>query len=83
MVLTETTSNLHHSHFIPYIDKLLTYTEKDPTLKEALRPDLLLTFGGLVVSKKIKQFLRSYQPAYHYNVDLHKDYNSYFCLSKI
>ena len=81
VVLTETTSNLHHSHFIPYIDKLLTYTEKDPTLKEALRPDLLLTFGGLVVSKKIKQFLRSYQPAYHYNVDLHKDYNSYFCLT--
>ena len=81
VVLTETTSNLHHSHLIPYIDKLLTYTEKDPTLKEALRPDLLLTFGGLVVSKKIKQFLRSYQPAYHYNVDLHKDYNSYFCLT--
>ena len=81
VVLTETTSNLHHSHFIPYIDKLLTYTEKDPTLKEALLPDLLLTFGGLVVSKKIKQFLRSYQPAYHYNVDLHKDYNSYFCLT--
>ena len=81
VVLTETTSNLHHSHFIPYIDKLLTYTEKAPTLKEALRPDLLLTFGGLVVSKKIKQFLRSYQPAYHYNVDLYKDYNSYFCLT--
>ena len=81
VVLTETTSNLHHSHFIPYIDKLLTYTEKAPTLKEALRPDLLLTFGGLVVSKKIKQFLRYYQPTYHYNVDLHKDYNSYFCLT--
>ena len=81
VVLTETTSNLHHSHFIPYIDKLLTYTEKAPTLKEALRPNLLLTFGGLVVSKKIKQFLRSYQPVYHYNVDLHKDYNSYFCLT--
>ena len=81
VVLTETTSNLHHSHFIPYIDKLLTYTEKDPTLKEALRPDLLLTFGGLVVSKKIKQFLRSYKPTYHYNVDLHKGYDSYFCLT--
>ena len=66
LVLTETTSNLHDPHFIPCIDKLLTYTEKDPTLKEALRPDLLLTFGGLVVSKKIKQFLRTFQPSYHY-----------------
>ena len=81
VVLTETTSNLHHSHFIPYIDKLLTYTEKDPTLKEALRPDLLLTFGGLVVSKQITQFLRSYKPTYHSNVDLHKGYESYFCVT--
>ena len=81
LVLTETTSNLHHSHFISSIDKLLTYTEKDPSLKEALRPDLLLTFGGLVVSKKIKQFLRTFQPSYHYNVDLYKAYDSYFCLT--
>ena len=81
LVLTETTSNLHDPHFIPCIDKLLTYTEKDPTLKEALRPDFLLTFGGLVVSKKIKQFLRTFQPSYHYNVDLYKGYDSYFCLT--
>ena len=81
LVLTETTSNLHHLHFIPYIDKLLTYTEKASALKESLQPDLLLTFGGLVVSKKIKQFLRSYKPTYHYNVDLHKGYDSYFCLT--
>ena len=81
LVLTETTSNLHHPHFIPYIDKLLTYTEKASALKESLQPDLLLTFGGLVVSKKIKQFLRSYKPTYHYNVDLHKGYDSYFCLT--
>ena len=81
LVLTETTSNLHDPHFIPCIDKLLTYTEKDPALKEALRPDLLLTFGGLVVSKKIKQFLRTFQPSYHYNVDLYKGYDSYFCLT--
>ena len=81
LVLTETTSNLHHPHFIPYIDKLLTYTEKASALKESLQPDLLLTFGGLVVSKKIKQFLRSYKPAYHYNIDLHKGYDSYFCLT--
>lgn len=81
LVLTETTSNLHDPHFIPCIDKLLTYTEKAPALKEALRPDLLLTFGGLVVSKKIKQFLRTFQPSYHYNVDMYKGYDSYFCLT--
>ncbi|CEN39842.1 2-succinyl-5-enolpyruvyl-6-hydroxy-3-cyclohexene-1-carboxylate synthase (fragment) [Capnocytophaga canimorsus] len=49
LVLTETTSNLHHVNFIPYIDKLLTFCEQSEALKEQLRPDLLLTFGGLVV----------------------------------
>lgn len=81
LVLTETTSNLHNEKFIPYVDKLLTFTEKDTSLKEALRPELLLTFGGLVVSKKIKQFLRSYQPDFHYHIDLFKGYDSYFCLT--
>ncbi|GET44829.1 2-succinyl-5-enolpyruvyl-6-hydroxy-3-cyclohexene-1-carboxylic-acid synthase [Capnocytophaga felis] len=81
LVLTETTSNLHNENFIPYIDKLLTFTEKDETLKEKLRPELLLTFGGLVVSKKIKQFLRKFQPKFHYHIDLQKGYDSYFCLT--
>lgn len=81
LVLTETTSNLHHRNFIPHIDKLLTFTESGENLKEELRPELLLTFGGLVVSKKIKQFLRSYQPDYHYHIDLYKGYDSYFCLT--
>ncbi|MFK8282990.1 2-succinyl-5-enolpyruvyl-6-hydroxy-3-cyclohexene-1-carboxylic-acid synthase [Capnocytophaga cynodegmi] len=81
LILTETTSNLHNDNFIPYIDKLLTFTEKDKTLKEELRPELLLTFGGLVVSKKIKEFLRKFQPKHHYHIDLYKGYDSYFCLT--
>ena len=81
LVLTETTSNLHHQNFVPHIDKLLSATEKNPELKDELQPEILLTFGGLVVSKKIKQFLRSFQPKYHYHIDLQKGYDSYFCLT--
>ena len=81
LVLTETTSNLHHPQFIPYIDKLLTFCDASETLKTELQPDFLLTFGGLVVSKKIKEFLRKYQPNFHYHIDLYKGYNSYFCLT--
>lgn len=81
LVLTETTSNIKHSNFISHIDQLLHYIEKDENLKKELQPNLLLTFGGLIVSKKIKQFLRSFQPTYHYHVDLHKGYDSYFCLT--
>ena len=57
VVLTETTSNLHHSNFFPSIDQLIS--PLDATDYEALRPEILLTFGGMVVSKKIKTFFLS------------------------
>ena len=52
VVLTETTSNLHHSNFFPSIDPLIT--PLDAMDYEALQPEILLTFGGMVVSKKLK-----------------------------
>jgi 2-succinyl-5-enolpyruvyl-6-hydroxy-3-cyclohexene-1-carboxylate synthase len=50
-------------------------------LKE-LQPELLLTFGGMIVSKKIKAFLREYQPKHHWHLDEKKAYNTFFCLNK-
>ena len=63
IVLTETTSNLHHPKFFRSIDSLIApieCLENHEELFEKLKPELLLTFGGLVVSKKIKAFLRAY-----------------------
>lgn len=79
LVLTETTSNLHHDRFINCIDQLIT-TLSDEEFK-ALQPDVLLTFGGMVVSKRIKAFLRKYPPAHHWHVDAKKAYDTYFVLS--
>jgi 2-succinyl-5-enolpyruvyl-6-hydroxy-3-cyclohexene-1-carboxylate synthase len=42
----------------------------------------LLTFGGMVISKKIKAFLRKYKPDHHWHIDTKKAYDSFFCLSK-
>lgn len=67
LVLTETTSNLHHGNFINSIDKLIAPLS-EAELKE-LQPEILLTFGGMVVSKKIKQFLRKYPPKHHWHID--------------
>ena len=67
IVFTETTSNLHHPNFFPFIDQLIAPLNE--TEFEALQPDLLLTFGGLIISKKIKAFLRKYQPKHHWHVD--------------
>ncbi|WGK64152.1 2-succinyl-5-enolpyruvyl-6-hydroxy-3-cyclohexene-1-carboxylic-acid synthase [Croceiramulus getboli] len=80
IVFTETTSNLHHPNFFHRIDNLIG--SLDEAGFNALQPELLLTFGGMVVSKKIKNFLRQYQPKEHWHVDPIKAYDTYFCLNR-
>jgi 2-succinyl-5-enolpyruvyl-6-hydroxy-3-cyclohexene-1-carboxylate synthase len=80
IVLTETTSNLHHANFFPFIDQLIAPLNE--TEFEALQPDLLLTFGGLIISKKIKAFLRKYQPKHHWHVDPYRANDTFFRLNK-
>ena len=85
IVFTETTSNLEHEEFFTRIDTIVGPIEKDENMQElfeALRPDILLTFGGMIVSKKIKAFLRNYNPKHHWHVDSKKAYNTFFCLNK-
>ncbi|WP_417886593.1 2-succinyl-5-enolpyruvyl-6-hydroxy-3-cyclohexene-1-carboxylic-acid synthase [Zunongwangia sp.] len=85
IVFTETTSNLHHKEFFTRIDTIIGPIEKDENkeeLFEALQPDILLTFGGMIVSKKIKAFLRNYNPKQHWHIDPKKAYNTFFCLNK-
>ena len=80
IVLTETTSNLHHPNFFPSIDQLIAPLKKNEF--KQLQPDLLVTFGGLIVSKKLKAFLREYKPTQHWHIDTYKANDTYFCLNK-
>ena len=80
IVLTETTSNLHHPNFFASIDQLIS--PLDATDFEALQPDLLLTFGGMIVSKKIKTFLRTNPPKIHWHIDETIANDTFFCLTK-
>ena len=79
VVLTEKTSNLHHPTFIDQIDTLITpFTDED---FKAFQPEILLTFGGMVVSKRIKAFLRKYKPAHHWHVDELRAYDTFGALT--
>jgi len=80
IVFTETTSNLHHIDFFPSIDKIIMPLD-DSELKH-LQPEILLTIGGMIVSKKIKAFLRNHQPKQHWHISLHKANDTFFCLNK-
>ena len=80
LILTETTSNLHHDKAIDSIDQLI-FSLLDAEFQE-LKPDILITFGGMIISKRIKKFLRDYQPKEHWNIDARKATNTFLCLSE-
>ena len=80
VMFTETTSNLHHDSFLPSIDKVIAPLTEEEFKK--LQPELLLTFGGLIVSKKIKAFLRNHKPKQHWHVDVKKANDTFFCLTQ-
>lgn len=85
LVFTETTSNCHHPEFFPGIDNILApleYNEGNRPGYQDLHPDILLTMGGMVVSKKIKAFLRTFRPRHHWHVGRNRAYNTYFSLNR-
>jgi 2-succinyl-5-enolpyruvyl-6-hydroxy-3-cyclohexene-1-carboxylate synthase len=80
VVMTETTSNLHHPSFINNIDTIITpFTNED---FDDFCPDILVTFGGMIVSKRIKAFLRKYKPKHHWHIDTLRAYDTFGILSQ-
>ena len=80
VVMTETTSNLHHPNFINNIDTIITPFTSDDF--ETFRPEILVTFGGMIVSKRIKAFLRKYKPKHHWHIDTLRAYDTFGVLTK-
>lgn len=80
VVMIETTSNLHHPKFINTIDSIITPFTHEDFLD--FQPEILVTFGGMIVSKRIKAFLRKYKPNHHWHIDDLRAYNTFDCLTK-
>ena len=81
VVLTESTSNLHDNSFFGNIDQLIAPIELLKTrddLFENLKPKLLITIGGMIISKKIKDFLRKHSPSLHLHVGENEAKDTYF-----
>ena len=79
IMLTETTSNLHNKNFFPAIDQLIASFDKNELID--FEPEILLTFGGMVISKKIKALLRGYSPKEHWHIDPKKANDTFFYLT--
>jgi len=78
LIFTESTSNLFDDKFINSIDKLIAPLNEADFLD--LKPELLLSLGGMVISKKVKHFFRKYKPKHHLHVDKKNAPNTFHCL---
>ncbi len=66
-VLTETTSNLYSEGFHSCIDRIISSMQPEDI--ENFQPDLLITLGNQVISKKVKAFLRQHKANTHWHID--------------
>ncbi len=81
-VMTETTSNLSSPAFMDEIDNLITEIPEDEMVD--IQPELLITFGTSVVSKKIKKLLRKYPAKNHWHISPSSEKrDTYFCLTGV
>src|SRR5690554_7721366 len=75
LVMTEITSNLHHPNCIEQIDTLITSINEQDF--NDFQPHLLITIGGMVVSKRINALLRSHPAAQHWHIDPLRAYDTF------
>lgn len=64
VVLAEHLSNIESDFFIGNFDKILSTLED----KNNFAPELLITVGGHIVSKRVGQFLRENSPVEHWHI---------------
>ena len=80
LVFCESTSNVHHPSFISSIDALITAFKT--TELEIFKPEILVTLGGMIVSKRVKAFLRKYPAKMHWHIDPLRAYDTFGYLTK-
>ncbi|CAA7388761.1 2-succinyl-5-enolpyruvyl-6-hydroxy-3-cyclohexene-1-carboxylic-acid synthase [Chryseobacterium fistulae] len=80
VVLSEANSNLYNEKFFKHIDRyIFNFSIED---YKTYAPDLLITIGQNVVSKKVKQFLRNARPKKHWHLDEIWQPDTYFALTE-
>ncbi|WP_065219221.1 MULTISPECIES: 2-succinyl-5-enolpyruvyl-6-hydroxy-3-cyclohexene-1-carboxylic-acid synthase [Butyricimonas] len=67
VVFTESISNLTTPCSFSTIDRIISTVR--PVESKAYAPDLLITFGGAIVSRMIKAFIRNHPPRVHWHID--------------
>lgn len=82
LIVAENLSNISGPAIVSTPDLFFASLSEDE--KSILKPDLLVTIGHSVVSKQLKSYLRSYQPAEHWQLQTELPYaDTYRALTHI
>lgn len=74
VVMAETLANLHNPQpMSTMIDSVLCDMTDD--MQSEMKPDIVISFGGALVSRMLKQYLRTFAPSNHWSIG----YTNYFC----
>jgi 2-succinyl-5-enolpyruvyl-6-hydroxy-3-cyclohexene-1-carboxylate synthase len=65
LVMVENTANLVFPAFVHCIDRTIEHLDKE---NPDFQPDILITIGGAIVSKKVKNLLRSWPISEHWKI---------------
>jgi len=81
VILTENISNQSHPEFVNHIDQNIFMLDEKQLID--FQPDLLISIGRNIISKKIKKFLRTHKPKDHWHIE-HTDFppNTYEALTE-
>lgn len=80
-IISETCSNRFANPFNPCIDRLITTIEEHEL--ETFKPEIVVSLGDAIISKKIKVLLRNYKPKEHWFVNQQENPQDTFgCLTK-
>lgn len=64
-IMAETVSNLHLPQQCYMVDTVLF--PLDSATRDRIKPDIVITLGGALISRKLKEFLREAKPKYHWS----------------
>jgi 2-succinyl-5-enolpyruvyl-6-hydroxy-3-cyclohexene-1-carboxylate synthase len=82
IVLAEHITNLNSPYFLNVTDLVIAAIPKDNSAD--FEPDILLTFGEQIVSKRLKLFIRAHQPSEHWHISAGAEHtDTYNSLSKV
>jgi len=80
VILSETNANLYDEDYVNCIDRTIALIEDET----AFAPDLLITFGHSVISKRVKKLLQEAQIKHHWHLDEGGQiYDTYKALTKV